>query len=144
MKIITILFCLLTVSLHAAIIRGEIKLNYEKSAFDANVFKTEFGDTVKATTSWYAGEFFGEETVFAGVTVKNTGTTPMSYNYYVAFFDKNKKLVGTAAQGSVSSGLKPSQETQLGSCLIRLPKDKYKEILYYEAVIYEAEYVGKQ
>jgi hypothetical protein len=35
--------------------------------------------------------------------------------------------------------LKPGESTQLGSCLIHLPKDKYKDIVSYQAVIYETD-----
>ena len=147
MKLTTILaLLLLAASLPAqSLIQGDIKLNYSKSSFADNVFKKEFGDVVKATTHWYAGDFFGEETVFAGVTVKNTGTHPMFYHYYVAFFDKDKHLVGAVGQGSFGDdGLKPGKETQLGSCLINLPKDKYKSIVSYQAVIYETDIPPKR
>ena len=146
MKRIITLFLLLAASLHAqSIIQGDIKLNYSESMSDENNFKKEFGNVVKATTSWYAGDFFGEETVFAGVTVKNTGTKPMFFHYYVAFFDKDKNLVGATGQGSFSDqGLKPGEETQMGSCLINLPKDKYKAIVSYQAVIYETDIPPKK
>jgi hypothetical protein len=131
---------LLSFSSHAGTIEGEVKLNYEDSGFTENAFKKEFGDIVKATTSWKVGDFFGQETVFGGVEVKNTGTNAMYFNYYVAFFDKDKKLVGAAGQGSFGdTGLKPGESTQLGSCLIHLPKDKYKDIVSYQAVIYETD-----
>ena len=108
--------------------------------FAENGFKKEFGTVVKAATDWHVGDFFGQETVFAGVTVKNSGSKPMFFNYYVAFFDKDKNLVGAAAQGSFGKdGLKPGEVTQLGSCLIHLPKDKFKEITSYQAVIYETD-----
>lgn len=146
MKRITTLFLLLAASLHAqSIIQGDIKLNYSESAFSDNAFKKEFGNVVKATTGWYAGDFFGEETVFAGVTVKNTATKPMFFHYYVAFFDKDKNLVGATGQGSFGeSGLKPGEETQMGSCLIALPRDKYKAIASYQAVIYETDIPPKK
>lgn len=147
MKLTTILtLLLLAASLRAqSIIQGDIKLNYSKSSFSDHVFKKEFGGVVKATTQWYAGNFFGEETVFAGISVKNTGTKPMFYHYYVAFFDKDKHLVGTTGQGSFgNSGLKPGEETQLGSCLISLPKDKYQSIVSYQAVIYETDVPPKK
>jgi hypothetical protein len=146
MKRIITLFLLLAASLHAqSIIQGDIKLNYSESMFADNAFKKEFGNVVKATTDWYAGDFFGEETVFAGVTVKNTGTKPMFFHYYVAFFDKDKNLVGATGQGSFSDqGLKPGEETQMGSCLINLPKDKYKAIVSYQAVIYETDIPPKK
>lgn len=95
---------------------------------------------VKATTHRYAGNFFGEETVFAEVTVKNTGAKPKFYHYYVALFDEHKHLVGAIGQGSFGNdGLKPGKETQLGSCLISLPKDKYKSTVSYQAVIYDTD-----
>ena len=90
----TLLIMLAAASLQAASIEGTIQLKYTDSSFDDGVFKKEFGDVVKATCAWRAGDFFGEETVFAGVTVKNTGTKPMFFHYYVAFYDKDKKLVG--------------------------------------------------
>jgi hypothetical protein len=146
MKRIITLFLLLAASLHAqSIIQGDIKLNYSESMFADNAFKKEFGNVVKATTSWYAGDFFGEETVFAGVTVKNTGTKPMFFHYYVVFFDKEKNLVCATGQGSFGDdGLKPGAETQMGSCLIKLPKDKYKAIASYQAVIYETDIPPKK
>src|SRR5258708_4396164 len=110
MKWRSVLFLLFAVaSLRAQpAIQGDIKLIYSESMFNENAFKKEFGTVVKATTDWYAGDFFGKETVFAGVTVKNTGTKPMFFHYYVAFFDKDKNLVGASGQGSFGDdGLKP-------------------------------------
>ena len=135
------------VSIHAesTVIKGEIKFAYSKNGFGDDKFEKEFGGVVKAKTDWRAGEFFGKETVFAGISVNNTGPKPMFYNYYVAFFDKDRKLVGAAGQGSFGDkGLEPGKETQLGSCLIHLPKDKYKEIKFYEAVIYETDVAPKK
>ncbi len=148
MKWIILLTLMLTAtSLRAAeaIFGGDIKLKYSDSMFAEDAFKKEFGAVVKATTDWRVGDFFGKETVFAGVTVKNTGTKPMFFSYYVAFFDKDNKLVGATGQGSFGDdGLKPGQETQMGSCLINLPKDKYKTITSYQAVIYETDTAPKK
>ena len=129
------------VSLHAqSTIHGDIKLSYSKSMFAEDAFKREFGGVVRATTDWHAGDFFGNETVFAGISVKNTGSKPMFFHYYVVFFDKDKNLIGSVGQGSFGEdGLKPGVQTQMGSCLIELPKDKYKEITSYQAVIYESD-----
>lgn len=145
MKIILSLLVLFALGAQAASIEGELKLKYDESPFAENVFKKQFGEVVKASTSWRAGEFFGKETVFAGITVKNTGSKPMFFHYYVAFFDKDKKLVGATGQGSFGEeGLKPGEETQMGSCLIDLPKDKYKEIVSYQAVLYESDVPPKK
>jgi hypothetical protein len=141
------LFVMLTaMSLHAQpVIRGDIKLNYSKSMFTEDAFKKEFGTGVKATTDWHVGDFFGEETVFAGIKVKNTGSKPMFFRYYVAFFDKDKNLIGSTGQGSFGNdGIKPGEDEQLSSCLIALPKDKYKEIASFQAVIYETDTAPKK
>ncbi len=69
----------------------------------------------------------------------------MYFQYYVAFFDKDKKLVGAAGQGSFGdTGLKPGEETQMGSCMVHLPKDKYKDITSYQAIIYETDIAPKK
>jgi len=142
-----IISMLFAVSIHAesSTIKGEIRLNYSKGGFSHDNFEKEFGSVVKAKTDWHVGEFFGKETVFAGISVNNGGNKPMFYHYYVAFFDKDRKLVGAAGQGSFGEkGLEPGKETQLGSCLIHLPKDKYKEIKFYDAVIYETDIAPKK
>jgi hypothetical protein len=143
---ICLIALLAAVSLHAqSVIRGDIKIKYSDSMFSEDAFKKEFGSVVKATTDWHAGDFFGQETVFGGITVKNTGTKPMFFNYYVVFFDKDNNMVGASGQGSFGEdGLKPGEQTQMGSCLIHLPKDKYKTITSYQAVIYETDIAPKK
>jgi hypothetical protein len=124
-------------STYGAAVSGEIALK-ETDSFSKESFVKAFGDTLKVTTSWRVGDFFGKQTVFAGVTVKNTGPKPLAFEYCVAFYDKDRKLIGAASQSSFGDeGLKPGTDIQLGSCLIKLPKNKYKEIKYYEAVLYE-------
>jgi hypothetical protein len=124
----------------AATISGPVTLKFDDSPFSKDGFTKEFGETVKATCNWRAGDFFGKQTVFAGITVKNTGKKAMFFNYYVAFFDKEKKLIGATGQGSFSDdGLAPGKEEQLGSCMIFLPKDRYKDITSYQAIIYESD-----
>jgi hypothetical protein len=150
MKLLTTLFLLLAASLHAqSTIQGNIKLDYLKKDASGgvvtdNAFKKEFGNVVKVTTGWYAGDFFGEETVFGNVTVRNTAMKPMYFRYYVAFFDKDKNLVGATGQHPLRRGLKPGEQTYMGSCEIGLPKDKYKTIVSYQAVIYETDILPKQ
>ena len=120
-------------------------MKYTESMFSEDAFKKEFGTVVKATTDWHVGDFFGQETVFAGINVKNTGSKPMFFHYYVAFFDKDNNLIGATGQGSFGDeGMKPGEETQMGSCLIHLPKDKYKTIASYQAVIYETDTAPKK
>jgi hypothetical protein len=122
-------------------IEGDITLNYTKSWSGEGVFKKDFGDVVKAAAKWHVGDFFGEETVFAEITVTNTADKTMYFHYYVAFFDKNRKLVGSTGQGG---SLKPAERTQMGSCLIQLPPDGYKDIVSYQAVLYETDVPPKK
>jgi len=141
----TLFVMFFAVSLQAAQIEGNIQLKFAKDAYDDGVFKQEFGDVLKADCAWYAGNFFGEETVFAGVTVKNTGSKPMWFRYYVAFYDKDKKLVGATGQGHTGpNGLRPGDSEQEASCLFGLPKDRYKDIVFYQAVIYETDQAPKK
>lgn len=144
--LISLLVIFTVVSSHAqSALRGDIKLKYSDSMFAEDAFKKEFGNVVKATTDWHVGDFFGKETVFAGISVKNTGSKPMFFHYYVAFFDKDNVLIGAAGQGSFGvDGLKPGAQTQMGSCLIHLPKDQYKAIASYQAVIYETDTAPKK
>jgi hypothetical protein len=127
-------------SAFSASITGPIILKYVDSPFAKEVFTKEFGDTVKVTCNWRAGEFFGNESVFASVTLKNSGKKTMYYNYYVTFFDKENKIVGASGQGSFGGeGLAPGKEEQLGSCIIALPKNRYKDIASYQAIFYETD-----
>ena len=133
-------FILTTASARAATLEGEITLKYDESTFSKSGFAKQFGDVVKATTNWRVGDFFGKETIFAGIIAKNTGSRPMFFQYYVAFFDKDKKLVGATGQSSFGDeGLKPGEETNLGSCLVHLPKGRYKDIASFQAIIYETD-----
>jgi hypothetical protein len=138
--ILAIMTMITVMPANAESIEGKIQLPYSESAFSTDTIKLEFGNIVKATTEWRAGDFFGKQTVFAGARVRNTGNQPMFFHYYVAFFDKNNKLIGASSQGSFGDkGLEPGKETQLGSCLIHLPPDRYKDIASYQAVIYETD-----
>ncbi len=93
----------------ASFIEGNIKLYFTTDPFGNKAFKREFGEVIRAKTEWYVGEFFGQETLFGGAFLTNTGSKPMYFNYYAAFFDKDQKLVGAALQDSSflgSDGLK--------------------------------------
>ena len=138
-------FLITALPLFAISLEGEISLKYDESTFGRQHFEREFGDIVKAKTQWRVGDFFGKETIFAGATVKNTGNKPMYFEYYVAFFDKDKRLIGAAGQSSFGDGgLKPGEEAQLGACLVHLPKGKYKDIASFQAVLWESDQPPKK
>jgi hypothetical protein len=78
-KVVAIALALAFVSsTHGAAVSGEIALKETDSSAKESFVKA-FGDTLKATTTWRVGDFFGKQTVFAGVTVKNTGAKPLTF-----------------------------------------------------------------
>jgi hypothetical protein len=102
--------------------------------------KVTVGEKVKARAEFYISEFFGRKIINAGAHVENTTEKNMHYRYYVAFFDKKGALIGCTGQGSFGKdGMKPGRKTQLGSCLIALPPEKFKEVASYQVVLYESE-----
>ena len=124
---------------------GKCRLQQAGPFDESKVVKIKFGKVLKGETSWRVGEFFDKTTVFAGVTIKNPTDKPVHFRYYVAFFDKEGKLIGCAGQGSFGDdGLAAGEESQLGSCLVELPKGAIKLITSYQLVFYESDKpVGK-
>jgi hypothetical protein len=129
---------LLTLSARAASIEGVMTLPYGLSDTNGTALTGQFGDAVKATWSCRVGEFYGWETVFARVTITNTGSQPMWGQCCMAFYDKDKKLVGTVAQPFIARrGLKSRASRTFNPCRLILPKDRYRDIVSYQAVIHE-------
>jgi hypothetical protein len=55
----------------------------------------------------------------------------------LAIYDQDRKLVGTATHTFLARrGLK-ARTQKLGACRIVLPKDKYRDVVSYQAVINE-------
>ncbi len=72
------------------------------------------------------------------VTITNTGSKPMWGQCYIAFYDRDKNVVGTAAQAFVSRrDLKPKTSRTLPLHRIILPREKYRDIVSYQAVLQE-------
>jgi len=127
-------------SAQAASIEGDVTLPYTKPKTRGTPFTVEFGSVVKAACAWQVGEYFGWETVFAAATVKNTGAKPVWVQYCVAFFDKDKNLVAAADRALTDrEGLKPGKSKRLPLCRIILPRDRYKDIVSYQATLYETD-----
>ena len=139
MKIIAelLVVMLLTLCAQAASVQGDINLPY--SIFDTNetVQTKACGDAAKATWTCRVGEFYGWETIFAHVTITNTGSKPMWGQCSLAFHDQDKNLIGAATQTFIARrGLKPRAQ-KAGTWRIILPKDRYKDISSYQVVINE-------
>ena len=63
----------------------------------------------------------------------------MYYGYYVAFFDKDKKLIAcTSFGGGQMAKLESGKETTIGN-VIQLPVQQLKKIAFYQVTILEDE-----
>jgi hypothetical protein len=102
--------------------------------------KVNLGDKVKAECSYYIQpDFFGKKVVSVGARVKNTSDKVMYYGYYVAFFDKDKKLVACSSFGGGQiAKLDPGKETFIGNVL-ELPPDQIKKIASYQVTLLEGD-----
>jgi hypothetical protein len=128
---------LFVLSVYGASVQGDITLPY--SALDTNktVQTKECGDAVKAAWNYRVGTFYGWETIFAKVSLTNTGSKPMWGQCSIAFYDQDKNLVGTATQTFIARrGFKP-RARKAGTWRIVLPKDRYRDIVSYQIVINE-------
>jgi len=76
MRLITFLLLLVAPSLRAELIQGEIKLNYSESSSATMVLKRIREDR-QSHDELARRRFYRQETVFAGISVKNTGSKPM-------------------------------------------------------------------
>jgi hypothetical protein len=128
---------LLELSAQAASVQGDITLPYSVMDTNKTIQTKECGAAVKAIWNCRIGQFYGWETVFAHVTITNIGSKPMWGQCSVAFYDQDKNLVGAATQTFIARrGLKP-RARKLGVWRIVLPRDKYRDIVSYQAVINE-------
>jgi len=102
--------------------------------------KVSLGDKVKAECSYYIiPDFLGMKVVSVGARVKNTSDKVMYFGYYVAFFDKDKKLVACSSLGGGPiNKLDPGKETFIGNVL-ELPPDQIKKIASYQVTLLEDE-----
>lgn len=125
----------------AEVKRGPAKLQESKFGPPENAPAVEMGRTVKVTAKFYISEFFGSKVVSTQAAVKNTGSKPKFYVFHVAFFDKDNHLLGCASQGSFGDeGLKPGDQTQLGSLMVTLPASELSKVASYQAAFYKSEH----
>jgi hypothetical protein len=129
---------LLALSAQAASVQGDITLPYSVMDTNKTVQTRECGDSVKAIWNCRVGEFYGWETVFARLTITNTGAKLMWGQCSVAFYDQDKNLVGTATQTfTARRGFKPGSRRLGFVRTIVLPKDRHRDIVSYQVVINE-------
>jgi hypothetical protein len=134
-----VVVCVMAASVLAETKSGKVELK-ESDFPPKGAPNVEMGQTVKLTANFYISEFFGSKIINAVPRVKNTGDKPMHVLFNVAFFDADGKLLGCVSQGSFSDeGLAAGEETQLGSCLIKLPEAELKKVKSFQASFYESE-----
>lgn len=125
-------------AVRAESIQGTIEVPYSPLSTNRFALTKASGTEVKATWSCRAGEFYGWEALFAQLTLTNTGSRPMWGQCCLVFYDRDKRVVGSVAQAFTSRrGLKPRSARSLNPGRIILPQDRYKDIVAYEAVIFE-------
>jgi len=114
------------------------ELKFEDVAKKA--INVKLGDKVKAECSYYINpDFLGKKVISVGARVKNTSDKVMYYGYYVAFFDKDRKLVACSSFGGGQiAKLDPGKETYIGNVL-ELPPDQIKRIASYQVTLLEGE-----
>jgi hypothetical protein len=118
---------------------GKIKLKEAKNTFDKKAFfNVKIGKKIAVEGKFGISDFFNSKVVMANANVKNTSKKDLYYAYFVAFFDKNKNLIGCASQGNMTP-LKAGKATQLGSCIIQLPESEIKKITSYQLVFIESD-----
>jgi hypothetical protein len=120
--------------------RGDVKLQESEFGPPKGAPVVELGKTLKMSVSMYIGEFFGSKVIHCQPRLKNTGDKPMHGSVHVAFFDKDGNLVGASSQTTMGDdGIKPGEETQLGSLMIQLPPDALAKVATYQVTFYESE-----
>jgi hypothetical protein len=119
---------------------GEAKL-LELTGFDVakKGLKVSLGGMVKAECNYYIiPDFFGRKVISVGARIKNTAKKPMYYGYYVAFFDRDKKLIATSSYEGKFARLEPGKETNIGN-VVGVPRAQLGKIAFYQVTLLEDE-----
>lgn len=89
------------------------------------------------TPRLYKTVFFGKPALWAGAFAENPTKKKLACSYFVALFDKDRRLVAVASQ---DADLDPgAKDLQLGSCLLKLPEEEVKRIAFAQWRILVAE-----
>jgi hypothetical protein len=97
--------------------------------------KVTAGTGLKFSSDFYRLEFGGKISLAASGTVKNTSGKKLFGSLYIAFFDKDKNLIGTAAR---TLTLEPGKDL-VAANVIEAPPDAIDKIVSYQITIYESE-----
>jgi hypothetical protein len=131
--ILAVIICSLPLIAFGETKEGTCELK-QGSALDKDVLTVQVGDKIKGTAKFYITDFLGQKIISANIKFTNTANESMHCEYYVAFFDKDDRLVGCAHGGT---GLAAGESTMFGSCLIPLPKGFHEKVVQYKIAFYE-------
>lgn len=117
---------------------GAVELQRPDSPFDDKGVKiVTLGNKLEFECRFYIDDFFEKTIIWAGANISNPTSSPVFFEYNVAFFDEQGKLIGCAAQGSYG-GVEAKESTQLGSCLIALQPEDIARVRRYQVRVYES------
>jgi hypothetical protein len=146
----TVLIAMLALSAPADVTTGHAKADVklqQAGPFDKDkIVPVKLGSTVKLELELRIGDFFDKTTVYANGKATNTGEKPAHFQLYVAFFDKDGRLVCAAGEDSFDDeGIAPGGHDDLGQMIMTVPKAVAATIASYRAVLYEGTaQIGKE
>jgi hypothetical protein len=126
--------------------KADVKLQ-QSGPFDKDkVVAVKLGTAVKVELELRIGDFFDKTTVYANGKATNSGEKPAHFQLYVAFLDKDGKLVCAAGEDSFDDeGIAPGKDDDIGQMIMTVPKGAAKTITSYRAVLYEGPVeIGKE
>ena len=104
----------------------------EGSFFDDKPFTIQYSGEVECTVKFFAGEFVGDEAIYAFTKVNNTTDKKLKYAFHVAFFDDSENLVAVARH---TTTLSPGEDTQLGGMYSEIQPGEWRNVTRYKYTI---------
>jgi hypothetical protein len=130
----TLMVCVVLLTLPAALL-AQTKSG-EASFRDAKThIKVAVGEGVKYETDFHRFEFGGKVSLAANGTLKNTTTKKRYVALYVAFFDKDKNLLGSSGRTTI---LEPGKDL-LAAYVVEMPAEQIDKVTSYQITLYESE-----
>jgi hypothetical protein len=118
--------------------KGEVELQRVKSAFDQKgVYSGKITGAAEVEYKFYIKDFFKKDVIFANATVINKTKENKVFVYHVAFFNEKDELIGCVSQSTGKNPVEPEGTIQLGSCIIRVPEEKFSEVKKFQVAVYE-------
>jgi hypothetical protein len=116
------------IPIHAseAIIRKSENVSFSQQ----KTFKKEYqiDNNINLSCFYRVKNFFKNKVIYAKATISNNSQKNLFFAYYVAFFDKNNKLVGCSGQYSLNEPIKKGEDFVTNTCTIPLPVSEIETI----------------